>query len=79
MFAPSAAVSGYGYGHIGAVRDCHGIASSRLISTLHGDRSDFSILKLGRPLGSRLVNVQSQKMTVAARATADRKTFGHLS
>ena len=30
-------------------------------------------------LGSRLINFQSQKMTVAARATADRKTFGHLS
>ncbi|MDF2141183.1 DUF6522 family protein [Paenirhodobacter sp. CAU 1674] len=33
----------------------------------------------GEVLGSRLVNFQSQKMMVAARATADRKTFGHLS
>ena len=32
-----------------------------------------------KALGSRLINFQSQKMTVAARATADRKTFGHLS
>lgn len=30
-------------------------------------------------LGSRLIDRQSQKMTVAARATADRKTLGHLS
>ena len=30
-------------------------------------------------LGSRLGNFQSQKMAVAARAMADRKTFGHLS
>ncbi len=35
--------------------------------------------RLGTELGSRLVNSQSQKMTVAARAMADRKTFGHLS
>lgn len=33
----------------------------------------------GGYVGSRLVNFQSQKMTVAARAMADRKTFGHLS
>jgi tetratricopeptide (TPR) repeat protein len=30
-------------------------------------------------LGSRLIDFQSQNMTVAARATADRKTFGHRS
>ncbi len=30
-------------------------------------------------LGSRLIDVQSQKMTAAARAIAERKTFGHLS
>lgn len=30
-------------------------------------------------LGSRLIDGQSQKMTAAARAMADRKTFGHLS
>ena len=30
-------------------------------------------------LGSRLIHVQSQKMTAAARAMADRKTLGHLS
>jgi len=30
-------------------------------------------------LGSRLIDFQSQNMTVAARATAERKTFGHLS
>ena len=40
-------------------------------------------LKIGagaaRYVGSRLINDQSQKRTVAARATAERKTFGHLS
>ena len=30
-------------------------------------------------LGSRLIEIQSQKMTVAARATAERKTMGHRS
>jgi hypothetical protein len=30
-------------------------------------------------LGSRLIDRQSQNMTVAARATAERKTLGHLS
>jgi hypothetical protein len=30
-------------------------------------------------LGSRLIDNQSQNKTVAARAMADRKTFGHLS
>jgi hypothetical protein len=30
-------------------------------------------------LGSRLIDFQSQKMTVAARATADRKVVAHLS
>lgn len=30
-------------------------------------------------LGSGLIDRQSQNMTVAAMATADRKTFGHLS
>ncbi|WHP70247.1 hypothetical protein [Phaeobacter inhibens] len=30
-------------------------------------------------LGSRLINFQSQKMTAAASAIAERKTFGHLS
>jgi len=30
-------------------------------------------------LGSRLIDIQSQNMTVAASATAERKTFGHLS
>ena len=30
-------------------------------------------------LGSRLIDHQSQNKTVAARATTDRKTFGHLS
>ncbi len=30
-------------------------------------------------LGSRLVKLHSQNRTVAARATAERKTFGHLS
>ena len=31
------------------------------------------------PLGSRLIDRQSQKMTVAARATAERKVFAHRS
>ena len=30
-------------------------------------------------LGSRLIDLQSQKMTVAARATAERKVFAHRS
>ncbi len=30
-------------------------------------------------LGSRLIDRQSQKMTVAARATAERKVFAHRS
>ena len=30
-------------------------------------------------LGSRLIDRQSQNMTVAARATAERKVFAHLS
>jgi hypothetical protein len=30
-------------------------------------------------LGSRLIDRQSQKMTVAARATAERKVLAHLS
>ena len=30
-------------------------------------------------LGSRLIDRQSQNMTVAASATAERKTFGHRS
>ena len=32
-----------------------------------------------RDLGSRLIDFQSQNMTVAARAIAERKTFGHRS
>jgi transposase len=35
--------------------------------------------KPGTSLGSRLIDHQSQNKTVAARATTDRKTFGHLS
>ncbi len=31
------------------------------------------------PLGSRLIDHQSQNMTVAARATVERKVFAHLS
>jgi hypothetical protein len=34
---------------------------------------------LAAALGSRLIDGQSQNKTVAARATAERKTFGHLS
>jgi hypothetical protein len=33
----------------------------------------------GAVLGSRLIDFQSQKMTVAARATAERKVVAHLS
>jgi hypothetical protein len=33
----------------------------------------------GARLGSRLIDLQSQNRTVAAKATAERKTFGHLS
>lgn len=36
-------------------------------------------VKLVRGLGSRLIDRQSQNKTVAARATADRKVFAHLS
>ena len=32
-----------------------------------------------KPLGSRLIDGQSQKMTAAASAMADRKTFGQRS
>lgn len=35
--------------------------------------------ELRTPLGSRLIDCQSQNMTVAASATADRKVFAHLS
>ena len=31
------------------------------------------------PIGSRLIDRQSQKMTLAARATAERKVFAHRS
>jgi hypothetical protein len=34
--------------------------------------------ELGK-LGSRLIDIQSQKRTVAASAMAERNTFGHLS
>lgn len=30
-------------------------------------------------LGSRLIDIQSQNRTIAASATAERNTFGHLS
>jgi hypothetical protein len=35
--------------------------------------------KLRLRIGSRFIEFQSEQMTVAARATAERKTFGHLS
>jgi hypothetical protein len=36
-------------------------------------------IELATILGSRLIDGQSQNKTVAARAMAERKTFGHLS
>ncbi len=39
----------------------------------------FGSAQVGIALGSRLIDRQSQKMTVAARATAERKVFAHLS
>ena len=39
----------------------------------------FLAEELGLELGSRLIDIQSQKRTVAASATAERNTFGHLS
>ena len=47
-------------------------ARSKIILTDDGSH-------LLRPLGSRLIDIQSQKRTVAASATAERNTFGHLS
>lgn len=39
----------------------------------------FAAPAVSQTLGSRLIEVHSQKMTAAAKAMADRKTFGHLS
>lgn len=47
--------------------------SDLLLSAQH------SIFSFAGLLGSRLIDFQSQNMTVAARATADRKVFAHLS
>ena len=49
----------------------------RLALALERRLSKAEILTLY--LGSRLIDHQSQNKTVAARATTDRKTFGHLS
>jgi NAD(P)H dehydrogenase (quinone) len=40
---------------------------------------DVAALRGVSTLGSRLIDRQSQNMTVAARATADRKVLAHLS
>jgi hypothetical protein len=44
------------------------------------ERADFILKDVGGILlGSRLIDRQSQNKTVAARATTERNTFGHLS
>lgn len=49
------------------------------IKTVYGIGYRYSAHETPRPLGSGLVNLQSQNKTVAAKAIADRNTFGHLS
>ena len=49
------------------------------ISARTTDESIVAQLYRGEELGSRLIDRQSQNMTVAARATADRKVLAHLS
>jgi len=41
--------------------------------------SEFWVVLGSTLLGSRLIDFQSENMTVAASTTAERKTFGHLS
>ena len=55
-----------------------GLASERIV---HGTGLDLHRFCSGQVLmlGSGLIEFQSQKMTAAARAMAERKTFGHLS
>ena len=43
------------------------------------DAFDFDPLSIEPPLGSGLIDGHSQNMTVAARAMAEKKAFGHLS
>ncbi|WP_198666049.1 hypothetical protein [Tropicimonas sp. IMCC34043] len=43
------------------------------------ERAMRNAMIVAKKLGSRLIDRQSQNMTVAARAMADRKTLGHLS
>jgi hypothetical protein len=60
---------------------CHTSAKGRQIEVPdldYGSQVRVSRCRLGR-LGSGLIEDHSQKMTVAARATAERKAFGHLS
>jgi hypothetical protein len=49
------------------------------ISTGKRDLSEAKQCARDTFLGSRLIDRQSQKMTVAARATAERKVFAHRS
>ena len=49
------------------------------ISARTTDESIVAQLYRGEELGSRLIDRQSQNMTVAARATAERNVFAHLS
>lgn len=49
-----------------------------LLVSCHDQRFDCLTHCL-KCLSSRLVGHQSQEMMVAASATADRKTFGHMS
>ncbi|KXF91802.1 hypothetical protein AT574_04860 [Phaeobacter inhibens] len=53
---------------------------SQTSAALHTDYVLYcECLRTTASLGSRLINFQSQKMTAAASAIAERKTFGHLS
>jgi hypothetical protein len=49
------------------------------LSGKRGRQQSYSDIAIQVSLGSRLIEFQCQKMTAAARAMADRNTFGHLS
>ena len=58
------------------------LSSVRQAPIIHGPIPDSFAIKvklIWLTLGSRLIDRQSQNMTVAARATAERKVFAHLS
>ena len=69
---PLLAVVNYGLHDIFTLDQLHWVGLQWFEDILHSDRFWAS-------LGSRLIDLQSQNRTVAAKATAERKTFGHLS